>query len=337
MEDVARRRQVGRATLTLLLVLVACKGAEAPLLDEGAPVSKAEAETFGHTLARVHNQCTAEALAELYGVDVLFARVAKAEHLPADALPMILAEAKTQWANACRLLALGPTHSSLVAVHVVAGSYRPVLRLLSPTRLDYIESELGRFGEHVRVIDQYWYSGGETMGAGLIRNVRTTRARHASGEQVDPSLVSKFFAARDARDVKTLLAAHEAFPPTLRDDKYYLGVVLKVLADSGDDATYLAHIERFERLFPGDAALDIVSLDGFRLRKEYDRLHATIDRLRHRVDDPYLDVLHAEAHLDEDDPIKAKAAVTRALERAPTLEAATRLLPHIENAISRGQ
>jgi predicted Zn-dependent protease len=111
------------------------------------------------------------------------------------------------------------------------------------------------------------------------------------------------------------LAEYAKLPQKLQEMK--MTQLLRIMAAYGvDEMQYLAAIEEYERLFPGDPSVDLIAIDGFVLRKEWQAAHDAIDRLDQALGgDPYLQVMHGGTHVLAGD-------YQRALERAQTVLAA---------------
>jgi hypothetical protein len=89
------------------------------------------------------------------------------------------------------------------------------------------------------------------------------------------------------------LAIYNTLRPETRKQKVVLLGRLGA-AQAGGEKEYAAVIEEFRTLFPNDPCLDIISIDAFVLRKDYDGAIKAIDRLERSVGgDAYLDMLRA--------------------------------------------
>jgi tetratricopeptide (TPR) repeat protein len=185
--------------------------------------------------------------------------------------------------------------------------------------LNYVEMELGRFPGGVQAVDATYYLTGERLSRTLARLMGRAQSAMDDGDLKDGMAMQRISMLQRQGDTEGALALIKELPPALRADKSIM--LLEIGLDPGtDDTRYLAAIERFENAFPNDPALDLVSIDGFFMRKQFDRLLAAIDRLDERVKDPYLDVMRALAYLGDDKLDKALVHVDRAIEREPTLE-----------------
>ena len=116
------------------------------------------------------------------------------------------------------------------------------------------------------------------------------------------------------------LAAYAKLPASLQKEKFILVSRLKSASALGDDKEYLAALELWQRAYPKDPSLDLISIDAFILRKRYSKALESVDRLDQAVGgDPYLDYQRGMLYELMGDPAKSDEALNRAIEREPTL------------------
>lgn len=169
--------------------------------------------------------------------------------------------------------------------------------------LDYAELFLVRkpSGE-VAVVDFYGYMSGQSVGDWIRRLFITAAAELDMGlldrlqgkERVWVENLSKVNATSQAVQQKKwreALALHDQLPEAIRKDRMLMLLRLQAAQGVGEDALYQKAIGAFEAAFPGDPSLDLVSVDGAVLRKDWDGAVACLDRLDQRVHDPYLSVM----------------------------------------------
>lgn len=321
--------------LASTLVLFACKR-EPPPPPTFDPVTRDEAVALGERFAELIGPCDPHALAPLWKAEVTARRAAQDAKAGADVKEGLLLAftAERLWDGQCQSMNAGsPTKAKYLGLREEGGTFRPIVRMVSAAGLNYVELELGRFPEGVRAVDATYYLTGEPLSRTLARLLGSAQSALDDGNLGDGQTMMRISERQRAGDAAGALALIRELPPALRHDKSMM--LLEIGLDPGDDeARYLAAIERFEKAFPGDPALDLVSIDGFFMRRELDRLHAALDRLDQRVNDPYLDVMRALAHFEASAPRdavppvvrdasaldKAHAAVKRAIEREPDMQ-----------------
>lgn len=286
------------------------------------PVSKEEAETYGKTFAALLGPCDPAALAPLWDASVTADRAiagTTASGDVKDGLRMALTS-DALWTGQCASLkSQGESRNTFLGVRQIAGSWRPLVRMVGAQGLNYAELELGKYPDGVRAVDATYYLTGEPLSKTLARLMGSAQKSLDDGTAGDAMVLQQISEKQRAGDQAGALALIKQLPPALREDKSMM--LLEIGLDPGDDeARYLAAIERFEKKFPGDPALDLVSVDGFFMRKQYDRLHGALDRLDKAVNDPYLEIMHALAFVEEKQLDKAQAALKKAIEREPDLQ-----------------
>ena len=307
--------------LASTLVLFACKR-EPPPPPTFDPVARDEAVALGERFAELIGPCDPHALAPLWKAEVTARRAAQDAKAGADVKEGLLLAftAERLWDGQCQSMNAGsPTKAKYLGLREEGGTFRPIVRMVSAAGLNYVELELGRFPEGVRAVDATYYLTGEPLSKTLARLMGSAQTALDDGSAGDVMVMQQISEKQRSGDHAGALALIKQLPPALREDKSMM--LLEIGLDPGDDeARYLAAIERFEKKFPGDPALDLVSVDGFFMRKQFDRLHASLDRLDKSVNDPYLQVMHALAFIDDKQLDKAQAALDKAIEREPELQ-----------------
>ena len=286
------------------------------------PVTKEDAEAYGKKFSEALGPCDVEVLAPMWDATVTADRAiagTTASGDVKDGLRMALTS-RALWTGQCASLkSQGESRNSYLGVREIGGSWRPLVRMVGAQGLNYVELELGKYPDGVRAVDATYYLTGEPLSKTLARLMGSAQTALDDGSAGDVMVMQQISEKQRSGDHAGALALIKQLPPALREDKSMM--LLEIGLDPGDDeARYLAAIERFEKKFPGDPALDLVSVDGFFMRKQFDRLHASLDRLDKSVNDPYLQVMHALAFIDDKQLDKAQAALDKAIEREPELQ-----------------
>jgi len=125
------------------------------------------------------------------------------------------------------------------------------------------------------------------------------------------------------------LEVYRSLPKSVRERKVALARRMQA-ALNVDDEEYLAAIEDFRRLHPEDRSVDIITIDWYTLKEDYDKAIEGVDRLDAQIGgDPYLQVLRGSLLFAQDKLDGAKALARIAIEEEPTLEDAYWLLVNI--------
>ena len=91
-------------------------------------------------------------------------------------------------------------------------------------------------------------------------------------------------------------------------------------ASKEDEKVYLSAIDAFEKRFPNDPSLALVSIDGFVLKKQPRKAIASVEKLYRFIGgDPYLLLLQAGQYLELKEKDKARDFARRATEQEPSL------------------
>jgi hypothetical protein len=306
------------AATVVAVFVTACRHDPAPPPFE--PVGKGEAEAFGRLFATLLERCRPGELAPRWNAEVTARRAVrdtKADGSIKDGLVAAFT-AERLWEGQCQGLKIGASKSHYLGVREVAGTWRPLIRILGDNGLNYAELELGRFPHGAMAVDATYYNTGEPLSRTLSRLMGSAQTAMDDGTLGDGQAMLRITQRAQAGDSAGALAIIQQLPPALRKDKAIM--LMEVGLDPGDDeARYLAAIDRFEKAYPADPALDLVSIDGFFLRQDWRRMHANLDRLDRRVADPYLDVMRSLAYRQAGTLDKALAAAKRATAREPEL------------------
>lgn len=116
--------------------------------------------------------------------------------------------------------------------------------------------------------------------------------------------------ARNQGRHEEVLRLHETLPESMRRSKALL--LLKAMsAQQISEQLYMEVILDFQRLYPGDAALAMVSLDYYFVNGAYDKVLETVEQLDADIPDPYLDIYRANASFMKNDLPNARKYIDR--------------------------
>ena len=223
---------------------------------------------------------------------------------------------------------------TVIHVHEVNGRQRAMVRFVDGAgALSYHDWVIGKDAQgRARVIDFYNYLSGQMFSeviAGLAlpaiaESTRTSLERLITGgsHDADPAAYAAVSKAFNAGKPAEAMARWQELSEAQRTSR--TGMFLRMRCSQAlGDAPYQQAIEAITSAFPDDASLALIEIDGFLLRKEWDRSLASIDLVDRSVGgDPYLDctragVLRLAGRLDQ-----AKAAIARYLAAEPGVQQA---------------
>jgi tetratricopeptide (TPR) repeat protein len=222
---------------------------------------------------------------------------------------------------------------SVVRVRTVNDRPRILLRLIpADGGVDYHEYSLARYPDgRVATEDIYIYSMGESL-TETFRRVLLGLLPAGNRGALDRLSGGEKLMARHIGDLTTMtaqvrggqhregLATFRRLPAELQKHKVFQLIAVHAAQGSGDEAEYLAEMERFRRDHPNDPAADLLSIDYHLLKKQYDEALNGIDRLDKAVGgDPFLDALRASGLMELRRYEEARAAAERAVEALPKM------------------
>jgi tetratricopeptide (TPR) repeat protein len=341
-------------TLTALLasVVVGCAPSTPPVAsapskvrDIGAPPTEAECRAFAKAMESAARSGDAAAVNSMIDWDAILDQATSG----ATVSPSF----KQSFANgfkgalnkpqgfAGRIVRSGKDGGSytLLRYHEVDGEKRVLFRHLFPEEgVNYYDFRLVRRADgKVMATDLYVFMAGENF-TQTIRRLFLPMAANESrdvlaklvGKEADfvkgYPLFTKMSEAMAAGRFDEVTTLFRQLPASIQKEKMALLIRLQAVSKSSDNDAYLAVIDEIRRLFPGDACIDLLSVDGYYLRKQYDEAGACLDRVDKALGgDPYLSVLKATFEVERNRLDEAKAAVRKAIDAEPTLEIAHQL------------
>jgi hypothetical protein len=199
----------------------------------------------------------------------------------------------------------------LLNLRTEKGRTRALYRSASDSGLNYIDFDLARNakGEAV-IIDIYPYMAGEYSS-------ETLRRIYLAGvAEVEQGLLDKLMGKEQEflknmpkmtqmgrliqeRKHQEALDMYGQMAPSMQKHKSVMLMRLMASMQVGE-AEYQKSIDDLEKTFPGDPSLDLISIDGHVMRKDYAAALRSLDRLDARVKDPYLQFMRASVVLGKE-------------------------------------
>ncbi len=218
----------------------------------------------------------------------------------------------------------------LLRLRMDGGAPHALYRVISKAGINYLDFELARNAQgEVVIVDVYPHISGELFSE-TLRRTFLQAASEAGHDIMDKLLGKEQEFLKNIPKLQTMqrLAQEEKFaevvetfdklPPSLRQNKSFL--LLRLNAASHLEASeYQKAIQEFEKAWPNDPSLDLISIDGHMLRKDFPAVMKTIDRLDARVKDPYLQYLRGSVMLEKGDGKEARRFFQAAIDAEPRL------------------
>ncbi len=339
-------RRPGYLVLVLMVGTVGCKPksaavpavSPAPPVTEGTPASEAETKEFAAQLEAAAAAKDRAKMHTLLAIEDLAVRCA--QDIPLDArqkqgLLQGLRRGAQNNSFANELLdefGKGAKYQ-LLRVHTVDGRPRAMFRLItSELGINYHDFILCRSPDgRLGLEDVYVVATGELLSQTLRRLLLPAAAEMNRGLLAELRGTDKTFlnnlprvksmiAAVQAGNAGEAIAIYRSLPPELRAHKVIALQYIQAAALLGD-ADYAAAIQEFRRLFPGDPALDLLSIDYFRLNKQFDEAVRCVRNVHAAVGgDPYLRSMEGTLLAEGGKFKEAREASEKAIAEAPKLE-----------------
>jgi hypothetical protein len=308
--------------IALALVSSACKRLDSPKPVSEDQVTSVDAEIFGKRYADVISSCTASSLKEVMDLDSIAAQIVSKLNFSANEVAgFVRGFSKSSGDSICSQFT-GGSKSKFLRVLTIDGKQRPLIRVGGTTvGVSYLELRLGRRVPTgpIKAIDAYVYASGGLMSeafASLVESVTSTKNDLTMmGDSFKK--IGKLMTQKQYQEVRDLIAT---LPKTVRVTKAVMMNDFMASTYLGDEV-YAEAIENFEKTFPNDPALDLISMDGLFFKKKWDELLVRIEKLDRRVGgDPQLALIHASVLLqrhNDGDIAKAAQLMKSALQAEP--------------------
>lgn len=318
--------------ISLSLAIGACKGKGVAAPEELAALSLEEANAFAVTLSAALNTCDKAELDRFIDVHSMMLSAARQSNARGRQQRELLAGMRENSGDIrSQFCASGQASDGMhfLRVRERGGKQALLFRSVTDDSLNYIEFYAGKSKDgSTKVDDIYIYMNGQSFVETLTQMIDVLLG--------DDSIVAAFekISSQLSSDPAAALRAIEALPKSARDSKPLQ--LLKIQAASTiDDATYGAAIAEYEGLFPNDPSLNLVSIDGYIVRKNYEKALEVIDNLETSLGgDEYLDELRIGLLLEEGKDLgRATTLAEKAVTAQPESEDAHYLLlgVHVAN------
>lgn len=220
----------------------------------------------------------------------------------------------------------------LLRVFEQDGERRAMVRLLPATGgFNYHNYRLERDGEDLKLTEVYIAVTGETFAETLRRNFLPLigQWKQDRGDEElnakDEAFLRNFRRLEQINnltrrgDPQGAERIYQSLPEELRTSKTVMISRIMYALDLGEDV-YREAIDEFRELYPNDPAVDMMSIDGYVLRRQFDKALKAIDRIEKTVgDDPHLDSIRSGLYFEQGDLKQAKKYANLAIAAEPEL------------------
>jgi tetratricopeptide (TPR) repeat protein len=315
-----------RRCLVLVAVLqIATAGVAGPP-PSAAPTDDALRAFAGHYADAVNDR-DVDAINACLNLDSLIAR----SHRGVDVPPQFLRgfdegiRAGLDWGRAMATGLGEDGHYALIRTYRANGEMHAIFRLVNGHGgLNYHDLLLnarpdGRF----EILDVYIHLAGEMMSETVQRSLRQFVAALNKGDddyvRSIGSIRTMATLAQEGRCAEAL-DEHARMPARMQRDKAVM--ILRISCAAVVDADALdAACTAFRETYPGDASVDLLTVDQLVLRSKWEDAIAAFERIRAVVgDDAYLDDLIANVYRQRGMNDEARVYAERSIAKEPTLD-----------------
>lgn len=302
------------------------------------PPTEKECLAFGAEIEEVVARGDANALNALINWNALVDRAIGGLNMSA--------ESRRGFSSGFRQSLGGPDGLALQVVQAIAhgGSYRllrvrrkgdgweVLFRLNSEDGLNYHAFQVVKqSSERVRAIDLYIFSTGEDFSKSIRRLILPVVAQQSKSwlEKLTTDETDMVKHMKDFQQLGDCIRTEQyqraldiaaRLPESLRQQKVIL-LMRYQAAQNVSERELQNVIAEFQRLYPNDASLDLILIDGYLLKKEYDKALASVDRLDKSVGgDSFLNVIRANILGEQGMLTEAIAAANAAIEGNPDMQ-----------------
>jgi hypothetical protein len=310
--------------------------AEAPkTVSHGPPVTEGEAQAFAREIESTVEAGDAAAFGKLLRIEALIDR-SVSDLQPNASFMAGLKSGITQTGNkiAAQILDAKKKGGSytFIRVRTVDGSPRPLFRFLLPdVGVNYHDFELTRLPDgtvgtedlHVALTGEPLSQTFRRLIVPMIRESKQGLYDRISGKDriyLDNSQkVKQIGELKRQGQFRECLNLIQSLPVEIEKEKAIQIIAINAAQQVSDDE-FMKAMERFRELHPNDPVVDMLSMDYFGLRKQFDKAHASIDRLDKAVGgDPYLQYMHGGIDILAEKWPEARARFAKAKIADPTM------------------
>ncbi|MGE3802538.1 MAG: tetratricopeptide repeat protein, partial [Candidatus Kapaibacterium sp.] len=307
------------------LILISCTSQ--PSVEQEMPppeisFSDAMLDSLGHEIEAQINVGDGTLLDQLFSFEQLFERIAWPEVLSAREKEEALrgyTEATersgssfaqnivSQWYNEGEIRFLGVRHEP--------DGVKLLYRFSSPVNgLNYISFLVGEVQGAPVFVDLHTSMLGENYSNVLKRTFaqdQSSPIHRLLGTEGETKKLSDAIEQMQLRykagEFRDVVDYYASLSESLRHQKILHLIRIRAVSAIEDDELYATAIEEAQSLFPNDPALDLLLIDFYAIRQQYDSVLIAIDQLDKRIKDPYLDYQRGSIALAQKDYDKARA------------------------------
>lgn len=201
-----------------------------------------------------------------------------------------------------------------------------LFRLYSEEGLNYHDYTVTLVNNEPKLTEMYIYLSGEDFSKtlkGIYQNALISTQKEIDKELDQISAVSDLLKLAKVKNLyvggknKEALKLYNTLSNEAKIKKVFMLTKIQISSNIGIEEYHKA-IDEFKNIFPDDESLQLVLIDGYFLKEEYDNCLATINELDKNLGgDDFLDLFRANTYYAKRDLLNAKIAISRLIENYP--------------------
>lgn len=198
------------------------------------------------------------------------------------------------------------------------GAQRVIFRAYGDEGFNYIDMELTKLNDKVGIADMLMYTSGETISKSMADFVNKL-VNENNDRQTDEAIetmqsVKRLMAKGNYKQAKR---DFDMLPAYIKNTK--LSDILGIqIASNLEEEVYLKEIEQFERKYAGEPYLQLLLIDMYFIRKDYDKALSAINQVDSLINkDPFLDFYRGLLYNAKGETDKSIAYHTKVTENLP--------------------
>ncbi len=206
---------------------------------------------------------------------------------------------------------------------------RLLFRLFTANGINYHELEVDVIDNEIKITDAYIYLTGESLSESMRRMYLSFLYVSNTDNQYLPCNQEKYKSVIQLEEIREFMAEGkfkkakkkwDKIPAHIQQEKAFQLINIQITSMIDNNA-YLEAIGTYEKLFPDDASLYLISIDGFVLRNEYTKAIESINKLDNLIgNDPLLNLLRGNMYFEIGDTETANAVLTELVNSMPDFE-----------------
>lgn len=298
------------------LVLASCKTKE-------KPVTKEEATTFAESLENSISKREPEFFNTAFSADALIAEIEKrsAKGLSSADKRAFREAARTKINMGSQLITIMNESAtySLVKQYDTLNEQHLVFRLYDDGSLNYHDIKMVREKGKIKIGDMFVYTSGEYLSETLSVFFDQMTQESDKDAKLAATAIKEIKSLIQRNKSREALELLESLPSNIRSLKPMQIIRIQAAMNLDDDSIYVKAIDDFRSLYPDNAKMSLLLIDGFILHAEYDKALAAVNSLDSMINkDPLLDYYRARCYKLKEDKAAARVYLQRLQANMPS-------------------